>query len=214
MLPLRPSLSKRRLAKASDLDRVFHGCWVRDAGIPTVPQQPEAAKGTVFISLEDETGHVQLIVWRSLKEQQRPEVLRVRLLAGQGQRQREGEGEGEVKNLIAYEVGDLTPLLGRLSAVSRDFHWGEVAAHETHKRWTARGRRRSVRQCDAVARHHRCHFSGIGRPARTKDTCDVAEIGWPDRRRRENHDGASRNLTLIAEVVHAAARREAVVAGP
>lgn len=118
MLLLRSALSRRKLAKASDLERVPSGRWVRYAGIVTVRQQPETAKGTVFISLEDETGNVQVIVWRSLKEQQRPEVLRARLLAVYGQWQR----QGEVKNLVAHRLADLTPLLGRLSTVSRDFH--------------------------------------------------------------------------------------------
>lgn len=118
MLLLRPALSKRRLAKASDLDRLPNGRWVRYAGIVTVRQQPETAKGTVFISLEDETGNVQVIVWRSLKEQQRPEVLRARLLAVYGQWQR----DGDVSNLIAHKLADLTPLLGSLATTSRDFH--------------------------------------------------------------------------------------------
>ena len=118
MLLLRPALSKRKLAKASDLDRLPNGRWVRYAGIVTVRQQPETAKGTVFISLEDETGNVQVIVWRSLKEQQRPEVLRARLLAVYGQWQR----QGDVKNLIAHKLADLTPLLGGLATTSRDFH--------------------------------------------------------------------------------------------
>ena len=62
--------------------------------------------------------NVQVIVWRSLKEQQRPEVLRARLLAVYGQWQR----QGEVKNLIAHKLADLTPLLGGLATTSRDFH--------------------------------------------------------------------------------------------
>jgi error-prone DNA polymerase len=118
MLLLRPVLAKRKLAKASDLERMPNGRWVRYAGIVTVRQQPETAKGTVFISLEDETGNVQVIVWRSLKEQQRPQVLRARLLAVYGQWQR----EGEVKNLVAHKLADLTPLLGKLATTSRDFH--------------------------------------------------------------------------------------------
>ena len=117
MLLLRPALARRKLARASDLDHVPNGRFVRYAGIVTVRQQPETAKGTVFISLEDETGNVQVIVWRSLKEAQRPEVLRARLLAVYGQWQR----EGEVKNLIAHKLADLTPMLGRLATTSRDF---------------------------------------------------------------------------------------------
>lgn len=115
---LRPALTRRRLAKASDLDDVPDGRLVRYAGIVTVRQQPETAKGTIFISLEDETGSVQVIVWKSLREKQRPEVLRSRLLAVYGRWQR----EGDVKNLIASRLTDLTPLLGGLATVSRDFH--------------------------------------------------------------------------------------------
>lgn len=118
MLLLRPELNKHQLARAIDLNRIRAGRFVRYAGIVTVRQQPPTAKGTMFISLEDETGNVQVIVWPHLKEKQRPEVLRARLLAVYGQWQR----EGDVKNLIAYKLKDLTPLLGELSTASRDFH--------------------------------------------------------------------------------------------
>lgn len=117
MLLLRPQLNKYRFARASDLDRVRAGRLVRYAGIVTVRQQPATAKGTLFISLEDETGNVQVIVWPDLKEAQRPEVLRARLLAVWGRWQR----EGDVKNLIAFKLKDLTPMLGSLSTASRDF---------------------------------------------------------------------------------------------
>jgi error-prone DNA polymerase len=117
LLLLRPALARRKLARACDLERLPGGRWVRYAGIVTIRQQPETAKGTVFISLEDETGNVQVIIWKSLKEKQRPQVLRARLLAVYGQWQR----EGDVKNLIAHKLADLTPLLGKLATASRDF---------------------------------------------------------------------------------------------
>ena len=90
---------------------------MRYAGIVTLRQQPETANGTVFISLEDETGVVQVIVWRSLRERQRAPMLRARLLEVHGTWQR----EGEVKNLIAAQLNDLSALLGRLRTASRDF---------------------------------------------------------------------------------------------
>jgi error-prone DNA polymerase len=114
---LRPALAKRRLLRAADLDEMPDRCFVRYAGIVTIRQQPETAKGTTFISLEDETGAVQVIVWKSLREKQRAEVLRSRLLAVYGQWQR----EGDVKNIVARKLVDLTPLLGRLATTSRDF---------------------------------------------------------------------------------------------
>ena len=83
-------------------------------------QQPDTAKGAIFVSLEDETGVVQVICWKNVRDRQRNELLRSRLLAVRGVWQR----EGEVCNLIAGQLEDLTPLLGRLgpSATSRDFH--------------------------------------------------------------------------------------------
>lgn len=114
---LRPQLAKRKLATAKELDACPNGRLVRYAGLVTVRQQPETAHGTVFISLEDETGVVQAIVWKSLREKQRPEVLRARLMAIYGTWQR----EGDVKNLIAGRLVDLTHLLGGLATTSRDF---------------------------------------------------------------------------------------------
>ena len=87
------------------------------AGIVTLRQQPETANGTVFVSLEDETGVVQVICWKSLRERQRRVLLGSRLLAVYGTWQR----VGEVKNLIAGQLQDLSPLLGRLATESRDF---------------------------------------------------------------------------------------------
>ena len=115
---LRPHLEKRKLLRAIDLDQAPNGRIVRYAGIVTLRQQPDTANGTIFISLEDETGVVQAIVWKRLRERQRHEVLRSRLMAVYGTWQR----EGDVKNLIAGHLEDLTPLLGELETSSRDFH--------------------------------------------------------------------------------------------
>jgi error-prone DNA polymerase len=90
---------------------------VRTAGIVTVRQQPQTANGTIFVSIEDEHGSTQVIVWRAVREAQRQVLLDARLLAIKGRWQR----EGEVCNLIAEKLADLTPLLGRLATASRDF---------------------------------------------------------------------------------------------
>ena len=116
---LRPLLHKRRLQTAEELKDAPNGRLVRHCGIVTLRQQPETAHGVVFVSLEDETGVVQVIVWKALRERQRAALTRSRLLAVYGTWQR----EGEVRNLIAGHLEDLTPLLGRLAAGrSRDFH--------------------------------------------------------------------------------------------
>ena len=114
---LRPLLVKRRLMSALELRDLPDGCMVRYCGIVTLRQQPETAKGTIFISLEDETGVVQVICWKTVRDGQRRELLGARLMAVYGRWQR----EGEVRNLIASKLADLTPLLGRLGTASRDF---------------------------------------------------------------------------------------------
>ncbi|MBX3610260.1 MAG: error-prone DNA polymerase [Hydrogenophaga sp.] len=115
---LRPMLARRRLSSATELQAMPDRRLVRHAGIVTLRQQPETASGVVFVSLEDETGVVQVIVWRQVRERFRQVLLRSRLLAVYGTWQR----EGEVCNLIAGYLEDLTPLLGRLATESRDFH--------------------------------------------------------------------------------------------
>lgn len=114
---LRPHLRGRRLKTSEDLESTETGRLVHYAGIVTLRQQPSTANGTVFISLEDETGVVQVICWKSLRDAQRNELLRSRLLLVHGTWQR----EGDVKNLIAGKLEDLTPMLGRLATASRDF---------------------------------------------------------------------------------------------
>jgi error-prone DNA polymerase len=103
---------------AATLKNVPDGRLVRACGIVTGRQQPDTSQGVVFVTLEDETGVVQVIVWRAVRERQRHELTRSRLMAVHGVWQR----EGEVCNLIAGRLEDLTPLLGRLATESRDFH--------------------------------------------------------------------------------------------
>lgn len=71
----------------------------------------------MFVSLEDETGNVQVIVWPSVKEAQRKELLGSRLLGVRGRWQR----QGDACSLIAQRVEDLTGWLGELETSSRDF---------------------------------------------------------------------------------------------
>ena len=84
-------------------------------------QRPETAKGTVFVTLEDETGAVNVIVWPRVAEQQRKPLLGATLLTVYGQWQRQGEGDGAVMHLLAARMIDHTPLLQGLASRSRDF---------------------------------------------------------------------------------------------
>lgn len=136
---LRGRLERWRLLTALQLRTVPDGRLVRACGIVTVRQRPGSAKGTMFVTLEDETGPVNVIVWPAMVEQWRDAILRSRLLAVQGlwQCSRHGEDEekggtagdaGEafvVRHLVAQRFKDLTPLLGRMAGAldgSRDFH--------------------------------------------------------------------------------------------
>ena len=124
---LRARLAEKGLLSARELNELPDGHKVATCGIVTVRQQPQTAKGTIFVTLEDETGPVNVIVWKSLRDTQREEVMRARLLAVHGTWQRSEEdgkvkGYGAVRNLVAHRLEDLTPMLGRLGTSSRDFH--------------------------------------------------------------------------------------------
>ena len=124
---LRARLASRGLLSADELNALPDGEDASACGIVTVRQQPQTAKGTVFVTIEDETGPVNVVVWKSLRESQRFEVMHARLLAVHGVWQRSEEhgtakGYGAVRNLVARRLEDLTPLLGRLGTESRDFH--------------------------------------------------------------------------------------------
>ncbi len=81
-------------------------------------QHSGTASGVTFLTLEDETGSISVVVWRDLAERQRRELLGSRLLAVYGVLER----QGEVAHLIAGRLRDMTPLLGNLVTQSRDFH--------------------------------------------------------------------------------------------
>ncbi|QRQ83717.1 error-prone DNA polymerase [Cupriavidus oxalaticus] len=115
---LRDRLKAMRFATASQLQRCGNGRRVRACGIVTVRQRPATASGTIFATIEDETGTVNLILWPDLVERQRKEVLGATLLGVVGIWQR----QGDVRHLVAKELVDLSPLLGRLMVGSRDFH--------------------------------------------------------------------------------------------
>jgi error-prone DNA polymerase len=115
---LRSRLARMRLAAAEEVRRLPHGSSVRAAGIVIGRQRPDTTSGVVFVTLEDETGCVNVIVWRDLGERQRRELLGARLMAVYGSVER----EGEVVHVIARQLADHSELLGRLATSSRDFH--------------------------------------------------------------------------------------------
>ncbi|MDE2416694.1 MAG: error-prone DNA polymerase [Burkholderiales bacterium] len=119
---LRGQLSKKKLLTAAQMQDYPSGRLVRACGIVTMRQRPQTAKGVVFVTLEDETGSVNVIVWKAVKEQFRQEVYQSRLMAVYGVWQRDEESGGQVRHVIAKRLVDLTHLLGELTTSSRDFH--------------------------------------------------------------------------------------------
>jgi error-prone DNA polymerase len=115
---LRERLKKQRIHTATEVANSRNGQFIRAAGIVTCRQRPATASGVIFVTLEDETGYVNLIVWNDLADRQRKELLGSRLLAVSGEVQR----EGRVVHILAKRLEDLSPMLGRLSTTSHDFH--------------------------------------------------------------------------------------------
>ena len=121
---LRPRLARMKLMSAEQLRALPSGQTVRACGIVKGRQRPGTANGTIFVTLEDETGNVNVIVWSHVIEAWREPLLKSHLLAVQGTWQRDDDSGGKVQHLIATGFKDLTPLMGRLaqSNTSRDFH--------------------------------------------------------------------------------------------
>jgi error-prone DNA polymerase len=117
MALLRARLAQEGLGSAAELRSAPHGARMRYAGLVVNRQRPGSAKGVTFVTLEDETGHANVIVWRAVAEAQRRPLLAARLLEVSGQVQR----EGEVIHLVAERLADRSALLGCLDVRSRDF---------------------------------------------------------------------------------------------
>jgi error-prone DNA polymerase len=114
---LRPQLLEKRFLPAEVLNTFADGQLARGAGIVTVRQRPGTAKGVLFITIEDETGNVNVIVRPDLVDRFRREVLGASLLGVYGVWQQ----QGIVRHLVAKRLVDLSPMLGRLPTSSRDF---------------------------------------------------------------------------------------------
>ena len=114
---LRSRLRARRYRRSSELRAMPHGREVAFAGIVTLRQRPQTASGVTFLTLEDEDGLVNVVVWRQVADEQRRPLLESRLLAVEGRL----ESQDGVQHLIAKRLTNLSTLLGPLSPASRDF---------------------------------------------------------------------------------------------
>jgi error-prone DNA polymerase len=115
---LRERFAQSRITTAADLARLPNGRRVRVAGLVITRQRPATASGVTFVTLEDETGHINLVVWERTGLAQRRPLLESRLMEVHGELQR----EGVVTHVIAHRLLDRSVLLGALNAPSRDFH--------------------------------------------------------------------------------------------
>jgi error-prone DNA polymerase len=117
------ALLRRRLGhtrRAAELPTLAHGRRIRVAGLVTCRQRPGTASGVTFVTLEDETGNTNVVVWRTLAERpnERRALVAARLLIVHGRLER----QGPITHLIAEHLEDASHLLGGLAVASHDFH--------------------------------------------------------------------------------------------
>jgi error-prone DNA polymerase len=115
---IRKQLTARRCLSSADLAKVPHGKRVRFAGLVRMRQRPETASGVTFVTLEDEHGMVNAVVWKRTAEEQRRELLESSLMAIDGR----WECVDGVRHLLVKRMENYGALLTRLQARSRDFH--------------------------------------------------------------------------------------------
>ncbi|MGY4828224.1 error-prone DNA polymerase [Sphaerotilaceae bacterium SBD11-9] len=118
---LREQLKAFKVQTAAELRHCPHGRLARASGLVTHRQRPPTAKGTMFITLEDETGAINVVVWPKVVEAQRQPLLASSLLTVYGQWQREGDERFAVMHLVAVKAIDHSALLQGLVSRSRDF---------------------------------------------------------------------------------------------
>ena len=114
---LRARLAARRYRRSRELEGLAHGTPVRIAGLVTGRQRPQTASGVTFVTLEDEDGNVNVVVWSHLAERQRRVLVASRLLGVEGRL----ETVDGVRHVIAARLHDESPLIGGLATRSRDF---------------------------------------------------------------------------------------------
>lgn len=115
---LRPRFQRLRMTPALQVRMLPHGRLTRTIGLVIGRQRPDTASGVIFVTLEDETGMTNVIVWRAVSELQRRVLLGARLMAVHGIVER----QGDVVHLVAGKLVDYTAWLGGMEIRSRDFH--------------------------------------------------------------------------------------------
>ena len=114
---LRQQIPFTQCKRAQDLPDLNHGRFVRIAGLVTGRQRPGSAAGVVFMTLEDETGNINIVVWKDVQQRFRQALLAAKLLLIKGVM----ECKDGVIHIIAGELQDYTHVLKGLKQQSRDF---------------------------------------------------------------------------------------------
>ncbi len=115
---LRDQMRERGITTSKDLWGRENDSQAKVAGIVIGRQRPGTASGVVFVTLEDETGYTNVVVWPTIAEKQRRVLLQSRLMEVRGTVQK----ESGVLHLIAKQLKDLSPWLQGMAMRSRDFH--------------------------------------------------------------------------------------------
>ena len=119
---LRNQLAAFKVQPAAVLALCRHGQLARASGLVTHRQRPGTANGVVFVTLEDDTGAVNVVVWPTVAAAQRQPLLASTLLTVYGVWQRVGDNAHAVRHLVAHKLIDHSALLHGLLSKSRDFH--------------------------------------------------------------------------------------------
>src|ERR1700675_2869069 len=126
---LRTDLAGRRIVTCAEAMAARDGHWLEAAGIVLVRQRPGSAKGVMFITIEDETGVANLVIWPSLYERQRRIILAAGMIAVQGRIQR----EGEVVHLVVNHLTDLSADLAGVGDQDNSFPLPHGRGDEFHR---------------------------------------------------------------------------------
>jgi error-prone DNA polymerase len=118
LLLLRARLAAGQVLTAREVAELETGARVRAAGLVVTRQRPGSASGVTFVTLEDETGYLNLVVWERVAERFRKELLGAALLGVIGKVQK----EAGVLHIVAERLIDHSALIGKLVTRSRDFH--------------------------------------------------------------------------------------------
>ncbi len=131
---MRASLSPKGMIAAADLKKLPNGRYVKIAGLVLFRQRPGTAKGTIFITIEDETGAANLIVWPGVAEKYRRAVFGAKLLLCEGVLQK----ESNVIHVVSRRLTDWTAMLrtlqpGQTGAFALLFGQGDEGAHAPNR---------------------------------------------------------------------------------